>query len=94
MSALFFTEQPVEALQVDERAVVLNTNDTELLGEFEAQVGQAGDHKRGIALIEQALARNSSYYNGTLAQLEYVDREYEQYSNERHPDKALLFTPQ
>ncbi len=79
MTALFFTEQPVEALQVGERAVALNPNDTELLAEFGSRVGQAGDHKRGIALMEQALARNpghSGYYNGTLAQLAYLDRDF------------------
>ena len=79
MMALFFTEQPVEALQVGERAVALNPNDTELLGEFGSRLGQAGDHKRGMALMEQALARNpghSGYYNGTLAQLAYLDRDY------------------
>ncbi len=79
MSALFFTEQPTEALQVGERAVALNPNDTELLGDFGARVGQASDHKRGMALMEQALARNpghSGYYNGTLAQLAYLDRDF------------------
>ncbi len=80
MTALFFTEQPAEALQVGERAVALNPNDTELLAEFGSRVGQAGDHKRGMAFIEQALARNpghSGYYNGTLAQLAYLDRDYQ-----------------
>ena len=70
----------MEALQVGERAVALNPNDTELLGEFGGRVGQAGDHKRGMALMEQALARNpghSGYYNGTLAQLAYLDRDYQ-----------------
>ena len=79
MTALFFTEQPVEALQVGERAVALNPNDTELLAEFGSRLGQAGDHKRGMALMEQALARNpghSGYYNGTLAQLAYLDRDF------------------
>jgi adenylate cyclase len=79
MVALFFTEQPVEALQVGERAVALNPNDTELLGEFGSRLGQAGDRKRGMALMEQALARNpghSGFYNATLAQLAYLDRDY------------------
>ena len=79
MTALYFTEQPVEALQVGERAVALNPNDTELLAEFGSRLGQAGDHKRGMALMEQALARNpghSGYYNGTLAQLAYLDRDF------------------
>ena len=80
MIALFFTEQPVEALRVGERAVALNPNDTELLGEFGSRVGQASDHKRGMILIEQALARNpghSGYYNGVLAQLAYLERDYQ-----------------
>ncbi|MEE1658273.1 adenylate cyclase [Microvirga sp. CF3062] len=79
MTTLFFTEQPVEALQVAERAVALNPNDTELLAEFGSRLGQAGDRKRGMALMEQALARNpghSGYYNGTLAQLAYLDRDF------------------
>ncbi|GEO19142.1 adenylate cyclase [Microvirga aerophila] len=80
MMALFFTEQPEEALQVGERAVALNPNDTELLGEFGSRLGQADDRKRGMALLEQALARNpghSDYYNGVLAQLAYLEREYQ-----------------
>ncbi|MDF2688555.1 MAG: adenylate cyclase [Microvirga sp.] len=80
MTALFFTEQPVEALQVGERAVALNPNDTELLAEFGSRIGQAGDRQRGMALMEQALARtpgHSGYYNGTLAQLAYLDRDFQ-----------------
>ena len=42
MMALFFAQQPVEALEVGERAVALNPNDTELLAEFGSRVGQAG----------------------------------------------------
>jgi TolB-like protein len=79
MMALFFTEQPEEALQVGERPVALNPNDTELLGEFGSRLGQADDHRRGMALIEQALARNpghSDYYNGVLAQLAYLERDF------------------
>lgn len=79
MMALFFTEQPEEALQVGERAVALNPNDTELLGEFGSRVGQAGDRKRGMTLLEQALDRNpghSDYYNGVLAHLAYLERDY------------------
>lgn len=79
MTALFFIEQPAEALQVGERAVTLNPNDTELLGEFGSRLGQTGDRKRGMALLEQALARNpghSDYYNGILANLAYLERDY------------------
>jgi TolB-like protein len=70
MMALFFAQQPAEALEVGERAVALNPNDTELLGEFGTRLGQAGAWQRGAELLEQALARNpghSGYYSGTLA---------------------------
>jgi adenylate cyclase len=80
MVALFFTEQPVEALRVGEQAVALNPNDTELLAEFGSRVGQAGDHRRGMDLMEQALVRNpghSGYYNGVLALLAYLERDYQ-----------------
>jgi adenylate cyclase len=80
MGALFFTEQPVEALRVGERAVALNPNDTELLAHLGSRVGQAGEHKRGMDLMEQALVRNpghSGYYNGTLALLAYLERDYQ-----------------
>jgi tetratricopeptide (TPR) repeat protein len=79
MGALFFTEQPVEALRIGERAVALNPNDTELLADFGSRVGQAGDHKRGMDLMEQALVRipgHSGYYTGVLAQLAYLERDY------------------
>jgi tetratricopeptide (TPR) repeat protein len=75
--------------------VALNPNDTELLGEFGSRLGQADDHRRGMALIEQALARNpghSDYYNGVLAQLAYLERDFHraeflmrQFSQEKFP---------
>ena len=79
MMALFFAEQPAEALQVGERAVALNPNDTELLGEFGARLGQAGAWERGAELLEQALARNpghSGYYSGILAVYAYMQHDY------------------
>ena len=80
MMALFFARQPAEALEVGERAVALNPNDTELLGEFGTRLGQAGAWQRGAELLEQALARNpghSGYYSGTLAVYAYMQRDYE-----------------
>jgi tetratricopeptide (TPR) repeat protein len=70
----------VEALRIGERAVALNPNDTELRADYGSRVGQAGDHKRGMDLMEQALVRipgHSGYYNGVLAQLAYLERDYE-----------------
>ncbi|UVF19606.1 tetratricopeptide repeat protein [Microvirga terrae] len=80
MMALFFAEQPTEALEVGERAVTLNPNDTELLGEYGTCLSQAGAWRRGAELIEQALARNpghSGYYSGVLAVYAYMQRDYE-----------------
>jgi len=79
MMALFFAQRPVEALEVGEKAVALNPNDTELLGEFGTRLGQAGAWRRGAELLEQALARNpghSGYYSGTLAVYAYMQRDY------------------
>ncbi len=79
MVALFFAQQPAEALEVGERAVALNPNDTELLGEFGTRLSQAGAWQRGAELLEQALARNpghSGYYSGTLAVYAYMQRDY------------------
>ena len=79
MMALFFAQQPAEALEVGERAVALNPNDTELLGEFGTRLGQAGAWHRGAELLEQALARNpghSGYYSGTLSVYAYMQRDY------------------
>ncbi|MBZ6078076.1 tetratricopeptide repeat protein [Microvirga puerhi] len=81
MMALFFARQPDEALAVGERAVALNPNDTELLGEFGTCLAQAGTWQRGAELIEQALARNpghSGYYSGVLAVYAYMQHDYAQ----------------
>ena len=79
MMGLFFAGQPEEALEVGERAVALNPNDTELLGELGSRVGQVGAWDRGTVLLEQALARNPGYagfYNGMLAHHAYMQRDY------------------
>jgi adenylate cyclase len=78
MMALFFKGEPAEALRIGDRAIALNPNDTELLGEFGARVGQAGDWKRGTELLEKALARNpghSGFYSGTLALHAYMQHD-------------------
>lgn len=79
MMALFFAQQPAEALEIGERAIALNPNDTELLAEFGTRVGQIGAWERGTALVQQALARNpghSDYYNGILAHNAYMQGDY------------------
>ncbi len=79
MMVLFFAQQPAEALEIGERAMALNPNDTELLAEFGSRLGQVGAWDRGTALLEQALARNpghSGFYNGALAHHAYMQRDY------------------
>ncbi|KRE15869.1 adenylate cyclase [Bosea sp. Root381] len=75
MTVLYFGKEPAEALRVGSRALALNPNDTELLGEFGSRVAQAGDWARGAALIEEAMVRNpghSGYYVGLLALAAYM----------------------
>lgn len=75
MTVLYFGKEPAEALRIGSRALALNPNDTELLGEFGSRVAQAGDWARGAALIEEAMARNpghSGYYAGLLALAAYM----------------------
>ena len=70
MAVLYFNKEPAEALRIGSRAYGLNPNDTELLGEFGSRVAESGDWSRGVALIEEAMARNpghSGYYTGFLA---------------------------
>jgi len=70
MMALFFNQQMDEALRVGERALAINPNDTELLGEFGTRVAMGGDWARGAALLERAIVLNpggGGYYHGTRA---------------------------
>lgn len=78
MTVLFFSNEPTEALRIGAQALALNPNDTELLGEFGSRVAQAGDWKRGAALLEEAMIRNpghSDYYVGILALAAYMQGE-------------------
>jgi adenylate cyclase len=80
MTVLFFNQEPAEALHIGERALALNPNDTELLGELGSRIMMAGDRQRGMALLEQALDRNpghSGYYRALLAFGAYLQRDYE-----------------
>lgn len=76
MTALFFSGEPEEALRVGEQAYRLNPDDTELLGEYGSRLMQAGQHRRGMALMEEAMARNpgaSGLYPGLTALGAYLD---------------------
>lgn len=75
MTMLFFRQEPAEALRIGERALALNPNDMELLGEYGSRLAQAGQWKRGFDLLDEAVARNpvrSSYYVGMQALAAYM----------------------
>lgn len=75
MTALFFNQQPEEALRVGEQALATNPNDTELLGEFGTRLAMGGEWARGAALLDQALVLNpggGGFYHGTRALAAYM----------------------
>ncbi|MCX5581730.1 adenylate cyclase [Kaistia terrae] len=75
MTALYFDLQPTEAMRIGDRALELNPNYTELLGEFGSRLAMSGHWDRGVALMKQALDRNPGYagfYNGVLALAAYM----------------------
>ena len=76
MTARFFNREPQAALQYGEQAYRLNPDDTELLGEYGSRLMQAGEHARGMAMMEEALARNpgtTGLYSGLLALGAYLN---------------------
>ncbi|KRE16761.1 hypothetical protein ASE66_09110 [Bosea sp. Root483D1] len=75
MTVLFFSRMPDAALEIGAKALAFNPNDTEILAEFGSRIAQAGDWKRGVAMMEDALARNpsqASYYTGLMALAYYM----------------------
>ena len=78
-TALFFDHKRDEAFRIGDRALALNPNDTELLGQIGQLTGLAGQTDEGRALIEEALARNpghSAFYRGVLATIAYMQGDY------------------
>ncbi len=74
-TALFFSQRVPEALQIGERALATNPNDTELLGEFGTRLAMSGEWQRGAALLDSAIALNPAgcgYYRGTRALAAYM----------------------
>ena len=80
MLSLFFKNEVDEALKVGERAVALNPNDTELVGEYGMRLALSGEWPRGCPLIEQAAERNPAplgFYDVALALCSYMQRDYQ-----------------
>jgi adenylate cyclase len=69
MTALFFNNRLAESMDVGEKALALNPNDTEFLGEFGTRLASSGQWQRGEEMLKQALLRNpgaSGYYHAML----------------------------
>jgi adenylate cyclase len=72
---LFFSRDVPGAMAVAERALALDPNDTEIMGEVGTRVGFAGDWNRAISLLERAFDANpahSDYYRSNLAFAAYM----------------------
>jgi adenylate cyclase len=70
MTALFFNQQPQEAIRVGEQALAINPIDTELIGEFGRILCLTGLWERGAVLLDQAIALNpggGGFYRGSRA---------------------------
>lgn len=79
-TALFFSHQLDEAFEVSDRALALNSNDAELLGQLGQLLGLSGRMAEGRALLEKALAQNpghSGFYEGVLATIAYMQHDYD-----------------
>ena len=79
-TALFFSHQLDEAFEVSDRALALNSNDAELLGQLGQLLGLSGRMDEGRALLEKALAQNpghSGFYKGVLAMIAYMQHDYD-----------------
>jgi TolB-like protein len=79
MFALYFHGEIEAALKVGERALSINPNDTELVGEYGFRLALSGNWTRGCALLEQVRERNSgplAYYEAALALCSYFRGDY------------------
>jgi TolB-like protein len=81
MFAHYFNHDIQLALEVGERAMALNPNDTELMGEFGFRLALSGDWGRGCPLVEEARSRNPgplAYYEAALSLCAYFLGNYEE----------------
>jgi TolB-like protein/Tfp pilus assembly protein PilF len=79
--ATYFKGDFDAALKIGERALEVNPNDTELVGEFGFRLATAGNWSRGCAMIAQARERNQGplgYYESGLATCSYFLGDYDQ----------------
>lgn len=76
MLALFWDKQFALAQVIGDRALALNPNDTELLGDYGYRLAQSGSWEKGCAMIRKASQQDlpmSTYYNPGLALCAYFN---------------------
>ncbi|MGH6709893.1 MAG: tetratricopeptide repeat protein [Bradyrhizobium sp.] len=81
MLSLYFNREIDAALAIGKRALAINPNDTELLGEYGSRLALSGDWPEGCALSAQAYERNPGNfgsYNVDLALCSYFTGDYQQ----------------
>ncbi len=79
MFALYLSKEVDAALAVGKRALEINPNDTELMGEYGYRLALSGNWVEGCPLVAEAQARNpgsSAYYESGLALCSYFQGDY------------------
>lgn len=79
MFALFFVKQPAAGLAVGKRALEINPNDTELMGEYGYRLALSGNWKEGCPMVVEARDRNPgpfAYFESALALCAYFKGDY------------------
>jgi tetratricopeptide (TPR) repeat protein len=79
MMVFFFRKDVAAALEIGERAIAINPNDIELIGEYGVRLAVSGDWKRGGDLVARALDRRPAppgYYETVLALASYMQDDY------------------
>jgi adenylate cyclase len=80
MTALSLNQMLAESLEVGERGLAINPNDSEFVGEFGTRLALSGQWERGAALLTKALAGNpgrSGFYHAILALAAYLKQDNE-----------------
>lgn len=81
MFALYFRNEFDAAMRVGSRALTLNPNDTEFMGEYGDRLAMSGKWNEGCALVVQSHERNPgplAYYEVSLALCSYFQGDYQQ----------------
>jgi TolB-like protein len=79
MFSLYFNKEIDAALKVGKQALAMNSNDTELMGEYGYRLALSGDWDQGCPFVERAHERNpepAAYYQSALALCAYMRGDY------------------